>query len=382
MGFPATLLPLIIGILSLVRTVPSPHLKLLVRGLSPADAVTSPASRLLVFGEGFTPDTKVYFSGLEARHTTFAGPSQLEVITPFLRPGEHPVWVKSGGNRVKASEAFTALPSRVDARLDAALAQAASGYKAAALEALKGIAERDPDYQVRAFAHYQMGRIYYAASDWGRWDFENGEIWLNANLSGPSIQTYWPYVVANANSHYAFNRQDLNDTRLYDMAVAKDVTASPWPLFYRAIVEARIGEALRAQADSRYCLRAEPGNSAFIALAAVCAASAGQKSGATEFARRVRASVDMEIADPRTLTLLGEAEYMIGDAVQARRDWFKAGASDPGRASLSLLLAKKHLWRGDQSVAAMLLSEAIALGPSTRAGEEASRLLPELPHPR
>ena len=96
----------------------------------------------------------MYFDGLMARETLFRDESHLEALTPYMRPGQHQVLVKSKDSEaVRLETPFTATPAPVDLRIDAALSIARAGKVSAALSALDDIAKNDSDYQVRAFAH-------------------------------------------------------------------------------------------------------------------------------------------------------------------------------------------------------------------------------------
>ena len=260
-----------------------------VYDISPAAGPTTPPTAVTVFGEGFSQDTKIYFDGFMARETVFHDESHLEVLTPYMRPGEHQVLVKSQDSQpVKLEIPFTTTPAPVDSRVDAALSQARAGQVSEALSVLDDIARNDSDHQVRAFARYQEGELYFAQGDWQRWLGETMGIYLNAKLAGPSVQSYWPYGVANARACYLLNRSGDPevDALNFDMAIQWDATGATEPHFRRAIFRARSGKLKEATEDIQFCLRAEPANAAYLALAAFNAAQMGDKSASAKLYQR------------------------------------------------------------------------------------------------
>jgi hypothetical protein len=140
-----------------------------VYSLVPQSAVTTPGAQVGVLGSGFAPETVVYFGGVQARSTNFVSPSYLEVVTPYLRPGEHAIELKSGGISASFPVSLQALASDVDAQIDHALLMANQDQDTNALDELEKVAETSDDYQVKAFAHYQKGQIYFAMGDFWRW---------------------------------------------------------------------------------------------------------------------------------------------------------------------------------------------------------------------
>src|SRR2546423_12118348 len=58
-----------------------------VTAIEPKTALTTPGSKVKIFGIGFSPDMLVFFGGLQAREITLLSPSVAEVVTPYLRPG-------------------------------------------------------------------------------------------------------------------------------------------------------------------------------------------------------------------------------------------------------------------------------------------------------
>src|SRR6266446_4490240 len=61
----------------------------LLTAVEPKNGVTTPGSKVAVYGSGFSPDAIIYFGGLQARETRFMDPSRLETVTPYLRPGSY-----------------------------------------------------------------------------------------------------------------------------------------------------------------------------------------------------------------------------------------------------------------------------------------------------
>lgn len=359
-------------------------------GLSPMSAVTTPGSTVTVFGDGFSPNTRVYFDGHVARQTVFLSPSRVEVITPYLRPGEHIVRITQAPKIVAMNAVtvvrveipFKALPSAVDSEIENALLLADANKVPEALHALEGIASAYPDYQVRAFTHYQEGQLYFAVGDWDRWYAENMGIFLDAKQTGWSVQTAWPFRLALARSHYYLDMggDPGHEGDQYDDMVALDVTGATEPRFERALLNARIGRPLAAQADISFCLAKDPGNARFAALGAFCAAAASEDHArAAAPLEKARSALSSDPSDYRARTLLGEAEYMDGQVQKAMEDWAEAGQTYSLGADLALRLARKHLWRGDQRTASMFLAEVKAMGPGSAQAQEAAELSQGMP---
>lgn len=341
--------------------------------VSPSIGQTTPGSTVVIFGGGFSPDAKVFFSGLQSRETTFIDTAHLEVVTPYLRPGNHSIQVQSGGIRLKSGLTFTSIPSEVDSQIDLANSLAQTGQAPKALRLLQEIADTAKDYQVRSFAYYQKALLDYATGDWPNWPADSAGIYLNADQPGMvSIQTYWPYGLAYSVSHYLLARQDLDgELLLLNGTVEKDVTDNPAVRFYRALFAARTGNPQQAKDDIAFCSKQDPQNSLYTALAAYTSAVLGQKSKALELCDRVRS----QITEGQALCLIGEAEYTLGREERAKKDWAKAGDIYPLGAGIALLAGKKHLWRGEEKIASMLLTETIAMAPSTSESNQARELL-------
>ena len=133
--------------------------------IEPNSGVTTPGIEVTVAGTSFSQDAIVYFDGLQARQLRFISSSTLQVTTPYLRPGIHKVQFKSGENTIRSELTFLASPAPIDLQIDRAMSMSNHGEVAAALTILRNIAKENPDLQVRAFAHFQSGQIYFAHGD-------------------------------------------------------------------------------------------------------------------------------------------------------------------------------------------------------------------------
>jgi hypothetical protein len=209
----------------------APHLT----GVAPDIGITTPGSRVSVHGSGFSPDAIIYFGGLQA-------------------------------------------PSLVDSEIDHAVGLAEKGQVSAAIAVLTGIAKSNSDHQVRAFAHYQIGQIYFAQDDLWRWGSEAAGIF--APDSGMTVQTSWRYRLSSDQSDYILNVNPNpdHDLVLADWTVKYDVTQNPEPRFYRGLIRARYDDLSEAKIDSDFILKLEPDNSSYRALAAYIAVLAGDKT--------------------------------------------------------------------------------------------------------
>jgi tetratricopeptide (TPR) repeat protein len=227
------------------------------------------------------------------------------------------------------------------------------------------------DYQVRAFAAYQMGEIYFAQGDWWRW--AGAPIYLDSDKSGLAVDTNWRYRLSTDQSAYYLPTGAKSDEilRMLNWTVEKDVTQNPEPLFFRGLVNARFGNLSQAEADSEYILKLEPDNPSYRALSAYVGALAGHPPQFTAFDGGM-------ISDSRALSLLGEAAYLSGDAERARQYWVRSAKLYPLGASLAYLAGKKHLAWGHVRVGTALLMECIVMAPESKEAREA-RELP--PHP-
>lgn len=339
--------------------------------LEPKSGNTTPGTTVRVLGEGFSSETVVYFGGLEARGTRFIDPNTLEVITPYLRPGEYQLQLKSEEAIIRSDVTFRVSPSTVDIQVDRALTLAGHGQTADAIALLKQISEANPDPQVRAFSHYQIGQVYYAEGDLWRWGGETASVF--DPTAGRAIQTWWRYRLSYDLSTYLLPIESDPDTplRLIDGTVENDVTQDPEPRFFRGLLNARFGNPPKAKADCDYILMREPHNPSYRALAAYVAALRGDKTALQSF-------TGQKISDPRALGLLGEAAYLSGDTAEAHVWWEQAAKIDSSGASLAYWAGKKHLARGQSRVAESLLSECVVMAPESKEAKEARELLAKM----
>src|ERR1700730_15937181 len=172
-----------------------------ITGVAPDTAITTPGSIVAIHGSGFARDAVVYIGGLQVRKSNFISSTAIEVVIPYLRPGNYSVQIKSEDTTVHLDGAFTALPSEVDSDIDRAVTLASHGKTSTAIDILDNIAATNTDYQVRSFAHYQTSQIYFALGDWWRWRGEAAYIF--AEESGMAVQTCWQYrVVAEQSTQF------------------------------------------------------------------------------------------------------------------------------------------------------------------------------------
>lgn len=342
--------------------------------IEPKSGVTTPGSRVTVYGSGFSGDAVVYIGGVQVRETNFISPSRLEVLTPYLRPGIYRIQLKSGGKTIRSEMSFAALPSPIDSEIDRAVALAESGQTATAVDILTAMSKAHTDYQVRAFVQYQIGEIYFAKGDWLRWSWV--DIFLDSDKAGPAVQTSWRYRLWLDQTGYLLNlgTKPEYDLKLADWTVIHDITQDPEPRFYRGLVNARYGNLRQGKEDSDFILAQEPHRTSYRALAAYIAVLGGDKTQLRSFSAE-------SITDARALSLLGEAAYLSGDAAGAQRWWMLAGKEYPLGAGLALLAGKKHLARGHQRIAASLLAECSIMAPNSKEANEARDLLAKLGGP-
>jgi len=336
--------------------------------VAPDNGITTPGTNVEVRGAGLRGDAVIYFGGVGARQTTVLSPSQLEVVTPYLRPGSYQLELKIGDAVVRSRVSFTALPAEVDAKIDMALGLAGNGKNTSAIELLTEIYKTNEDYQVRAFAAYQIGQVYYAEGDLWRW--AGAPIFLDSDKSGLAVDTNWRYRSSLDRSTYYLptgaNSSDI--LRMLDWTVQKDVTQNPEPRFFRGLVNARFGDFAKAEADSQFILKAAPENASYQALSAYVAALKGQKPDLT--------SLDPErISDGRALSLFGEAAYLEGDSDRAQQFWLRAARVYPLGATLAFWAGKRHLKWGQIPVGVSLLRECIAMAPTSKEAKQAAELL-------
>src|SRR5438477_2941954 len=136
-----------------------------ITSVSPENGVTTPGMSVMVFGTNLSPDSIIYFDGLEARQTKFINSTTLEVVTPYLRPGAAKLQLKSGTSTVLSPVAFMVSPSRVDHEIDRAMRLANEEKVLAAIDILTTVAKTDSDYQVRALAYYEIAQLYRSRGD-------------------------------------------------------------------------------------------------------------------------------------------------------------------------------------------------------------------------
>jgi hypothetical protein len=342
--------------------------------VEPKTGVTTPGSKVMIYGSDFSSDAVAYFDGLEARETKFVSPTTLEVTTPYLRPGTYPLQMKSMGNTVRSDVNFTVSPSKIDSAFDHAITLAGQGQPSAAIAILTDIAENSSDYQVRAFAHYQMAKVYFAQGDWWRWAGQAGGIFDSE--AGRAVQTSWRYRLAYGESVYLLPMDSDPESvlRLADWTVQYDITQNPEPRFFRGLVNARYGNLTTAKTDSDFILKLEPNNPSYRALAVYVAVLSGEKPGLQSFDGK-------SITDARALGILGEAAYLSGDLSGAQLWWAQSAKTYPFGASLAYWAGKKHLARGQQRVAEALLVECATMTPDSTEGKDAKTLLGTLQKP-
>jgi tetratricopeptide (TPR) repeat protein len=341
--------------------------------VTPGTGVTTPGEAVLVSGIGFSSDAVVYFGGLQARDVKVVSPTIIEAVTPFLRPGQYQLYLKSRGVIAKSDVTFTAARGQVDSDIDRAEILTEQGQVSAAIKILNVLAETSEDYQVRAFAHYKEGQIYFSRGDWWLWKGQTGAIFLDADKSGIAVQTFWRYRLAFAQSLYYLepNSKPGFDLGFADSSINYDVTQSPELKFYRSMLNARAGNLAKAKADSDFILQGDPNNASYRVLNAYIAVLGGDGTQLQSL------SYDDVKNDPRAMSLLGEAAYLAGDTANAQRFWRAVGQASPQAGGLACLAGKKHLAQGDETVARALLKQCITMAPNSKEGKEAVGLLPQ-----
>lgn len=345
-----------------------------VTAVEPKRGVTTPGTKVRIYGTALSPDTTVYFGGLQVRVTNFISPSTLDVITPYLRPGNYKLQITSGRNIIRSEVSFTALPAPVDSEIDRALALVGEREATAAIAILTELAKTNSDYQVRAFAYYQVGQIYFGQGDWWRW--AGVPIFLDSDKAGAAVSTSWRYRLSMDQADYFLpTNNDLDhDLKLANWTVEKDVTQNPEPRFYRGLINARYGNLQQAKTDSDFVLAQEPKNLSYRALAVYIAVLSGDKAQLQSFNGE-------SITEARALSLLGEAAYLSGDVGGAQLWWTQEAKIYSLGGSLAYWAGKKHLARGQQRVAEALLAECTAVVPNSKEAQEAKDLLSSLRMP-
>jgi tetratricopeptide (TPR) repeat protein len=352
-----------------------------ISNMTPSTGVTTPGLRVLISGDHFSPDTKVYFSGLQGRQMNFIDSSRLEVVTPYLRPGEHRVYLKSLDETLETQFIFTSISSNIDSDVDKALDLKSRGDEQGALRLLQDIIDSTEDLQVRSFAYYQKGKICYEIGDFLHWRWEIDAIYLDGSKPEmDSVQTNWEYSLAFALAHYYIARpvkDEAWELRPFDKGIRLDVTKNPELPFYRSLVCARIKNYTQAKADIESCLKLDVKNPLYMSLAAYISAVSGDSKQALSLCTAAYSLADKAtpINRARSLCIMGETFFRMNQKEKAQEVWTLAASDNPFGADLALLAAKKHILRGEQEVGAMLLSECISLSPTSRAADEARTLL-------
>jgi tetratricopeptide (TPR) repeat protein len=345
-----------------------------ITAAEPDRAVTTPGAKVMVVGTNFSPDTIIYFGGLQARETSFINASALQVITPYLRPGTYKLDLKSGAAIIHTDVGFTALPAPVDSYIDRAEGLAAKDQTNAAIGIFTSIATSHPDYDVRAYAHYRAGQLYLALGNYMEAGEESGLIWDRKVSMG--VQTSWRYRLLSDETAYSISESNDHDTdlRIADGSVKMDVTENPEPRFWRALVSVRFGKMEQAKADLKFILAVEPENPSYRALAAYIGVLAGDKT-------QLEAFRSQQVHDARALALLGQAAYISGDHDSAQAWWTAQAKIGVSQAKLDCLAGTKHVSYGQTRIGAALLEECVAVAPDSREAKEVKGILAGLPNP-
>lgn len=346
-----------------------------VTAVEPSSVVTTPGTKVMVSGAHFSPDSTVYFGGLQAREITFVNPSALQAVTPFLRPGTYELALKSGEAIIHSDVDFIALAAPVDSNLDLAEGLAAKGQADAAIAIFTSIATRHPDYDVRAYAHYRGGKLYLGQGNYMEAGVQSGLIWDKKVSRG--VQSSWRYRLLSDETAYSISESNDQDTDFVasDWAVKWDITENPEPRFWRALISARFGKMQQAKADLQFVLAAEPENQSYRVLAAYIGVLAGDKPSLDAFGG------GQQLKDPRALSLLGQAAYMTGDYGGAQAWWAAQAKISAVEAKLDCLAGRKHLKYGQARIGTALIAECATVAPDSREGKEAKEQLADLaPH--
>jgi tetratricopeptide (TPR) repeat protein len=346
-----------------------------IQSVLPASGMTTPGMKVAVRGVGFSPGAVVYFDGLESRETNFVSSTELDVVTPYLRPGSHLLQIASGAASVRSSVEFSALPSEVDSEIDRANEMAGQGKIDEAVSILEKVGQTDSDYQVRAAAYYVESQIFFNLGDFVHWRRAADLIYLDAAKSGNSVQKFWGYRLAFSKSHYLLGEEPETgfDLRLADNLIEFDVTRNPEARFYRALLNARFGNLLQAKSDSDFVLHAWPNKPSATALAAYVAALGGNMGPV-----QALTSGPPLPTDATTLALLGDGLFLSGDSSGANRFWSLAGELSPAAATMAFLAGNKHLKNGQKTTARILFAECAAMAPYSKEGQEAKDVLSNL----
>jgi tetratricopeptide (TPR) repeat protein len=345
-----------------------------ITAVEPSSALTTPGAKVTVVGANFSPDVAVYFGGLQARELTYINASALQAVTPYLRPGNYRLDLKSGKAIIHSDVSFTALPAPVDSAIDEAERLAAKKEINPAIRLFANIAETHPDYDVRAYAHYRAGGLYLAGGDYWAAGAQAGLIWDRKVSMG--VQTYWRYRLLSDEITYSISQSNDHDTdlKVADGSVKMDVTENPEPRFWRALVNARFAKMEQAKADLKFALAADPENPSYRALAAYVGVLADDKT-------QLEAFRGQQVNDASALGLLGQAAYISGDYNGAQTWWEAQGKISVTEAKLACGAGAKHVKYGQTRVGGALLAECAAVASNSREGKEAKELLAGLPSP-
>lgn len=345
-----------------------------ITAVEPSSAVTTPGAKVTVVGANFSPDVIVYFGGLQAREITFINASALQTVVPYLRPGNYKLDLKSGGAIIHSDTGFTALPAPVDSTIDRAEELTAKKKIDAAINLFIDVATTNPDYDVRAYAHYRTGELYLARGDYWAASEQAALMWDAKASHG--VHSSWRYRLLDEEMIYSISRSNDHDDDLKtaDWAIKWDITENPDLRFWRALVNARFGKMERAKADLRFALAAEPENLSYRALAAYIGVLGGDKSQFEGFR-------DQLVQDARALALLGQAAYISGDQATAQTWWAAQAKIDVSQAKLDCMAGTKHVSYGQTRIGAALLAECVAVAPDSREAKEVKDILAGLSGP-
>jgi hypothetical protein len=342
-----------------------------ITAIEPSTAITTPGAKIMVVGAHLSPDSIVYFGGLQAREITFINASALQAVTPYLRPGTYKLDLKSDAAITHTDARFTALPASVDSVIDQAELLAAKEENGAAIGILCHIATSDPDYDVRAYAHYRTVQLYLALGNYMGAEAQCG-LMFDPKVS-MGVQTSWRYRLLSDELAYSISESNDHDTdlRIADGSVKMDVTENPEPRFWRAVVNARFSKMGQAKADLKFVLAAEPENPSYRALAAYIGVLAGDK-------RPLEGFRGEEVTEARALRLLGQAAYIAGDYDSAQAWWTSHAKISAASAKLDYLAGRKHAKYGQTRVGTALIAECATIAPDSREGKEAKEQLASL----
>jgi tetratricopeptide (TPR) repeat protein len=341
-----------------------------ITAVEPSSAVTTPGAKVMVIGAHFSPDSIVYFGGLQAREVTFINASALQVVTTYLRPGTYKLDLKSGEAIIHSDVGFTALPAPVDSTIDQAEGLAEKHQIKPAIAILTNIGATHADYDVRAYAKFRAAQLYLAQGDY--WAAGEQAALFDRKVS-MGVQTSWRYRLLSDEIAYSVSESNDHDTdlRVADGSIKMDVTENPELRFWRALMSARFGKMEQAKADLKFVLAAEPGNTSYHALAAYIGVLAGDKT-------QLEAFRDQQVTDARALALLGQSAYLNGDYDSARAWWAAQAKINVVWAKLDWLAGQKHMKYGQTRVGTALIAECATVTPDSREGKAAKEQLEQL----